>query len=306
MAKLDVRHGQWVNLEKPGGQVFFVADPSTANGGGGTYGSAYQGKGSSDTNNGLSPQSPLATISAAHTKTVSGRGDTIVVLPGTVTITASHTISNADVTITGVAATGNINPSAITLNLGSTGDGFAVTGANVVVEDLHFNASSAANTSRINAGAVGLTVQGCTFQCGASDLETITIPAAGLHTTIRNNKFIITANGPDAAIEIEAAGAHHIHIEDNVFMGQNATNAWDVGAVNSGSAHLDCYVAGNVSTDGPAIIFSAAATGMVERNVLGSGTLGAMLDPGSCMCSENYEADAIDQTARLFPGTVAS
>jgi len=31
-----------------------------------------------------------------------------------------------------------------------------------------------------------------------------------------------------------------------------------------------------------------------------------MLDPGSCMAAENYEADAVDQSARLFPGTVAS
>jgi hypothetical protein len=141
-----------------------------------------------------------------------------------------------------------------------------------------------------------LTVRGCTFACGANDLETITVAAAGLHTTIAGNRFYVTANGPDAAIEIESAAAHFITISSNVFHGQNATNQWDVGAI----------VSGNTSTDGAAIVFSAAATGMISLNVMGSGTLGSMLDPGSCMCSENYEADAIDQTARLFPGTVAS
>jgi quinolinate synthase len=45
---------------------------------------------------------------------------------------------------------------------------------------------------------------------------------------------------------------------------------------------------------------------MISNNVMGSGTLGSMLDPGSCMCHENYEADAINQTARDFPDTVAS
>ena len=80
----------------------------------------------------------------------------------------------------------------------------------------------------------------------------------------------------------------------------------DVGAINSGVAHLSCLVEGNVSNFGPAIIFSAAATGMISLNVMGYGTLGSMLDPGSCVCSENYEADAIDQTARLFPTVVAS
>jgi hypothetical protein len=31
-----------------------------------------------------------------------------------------------------------------------------------------------------------------------------------------------------------------------------------------------------------------------------------MLNPGSCMCAENYEADAVDETARIFPATAAS
>ena len=52
---------------------------------------------------------------------------------------------------------------------------------------------------------------------------------------------------------------------------------------------------------------------MSRRDVLkvgGSGmlglTLGSMLDPGSCMCARNFEADAIDQKAREFPTTAAS
>jgi hypothetical protein len=296
MARLDKVDGRWVNLDKPGGQVVFV--------GGGTP--AVNGVGASDTYKGVRPEEPKSTISSAHSATKSGRGDTIVILPGTVTLTSSHTISNDDITVSGMGGESPIKPSAITVTLGSTGDGFAVTGANVVFEDLHFNASGAANTSRINAGAAGLVVRDCTFQCGGSDLETITIPAAGLHTTIIRNRFVITANGPDAAIEIEAAGAHHITITDNLFLAQNQPNQFDTGAINSTVAHLDCYVARNVCTDGPAFIFSAAATGMISNNVMGSGTLGSMLDPGSCMCHENYEADAINQTARDFPDTVAS
>jgi len=61
----------------------------------------------------------------------------------------------------------------------------------------------------------------------------------------------------------------------------------------------------NICSGGPGIIFSAAATGVIARNLFGGGTLGSMLDPGSCMCFENYEADAIDETARLFPTGVA-
>jgi hypothetical protein len=296
MANLNFVHGAWINLEKPGGAVFFV--------GGGTV--ANNGVGASDIYKGITPEKPLATLSQAHTQAIAGRGDTIVLLPGSITLTSALTVSKDDVTISGTKGQGNINPSSIIGTLGSTGDIIGVTGANVVIEDIHFGASTAANTSRINVGAAGLTVRGCTFNCGVNDLETITIPAAGLHTNIDGNRFFVTANGPDAAIEIESASAHFITIQNNVFHGQNTTNQWDVGAVNSAVAHLDCVLSGNTSTEGPAFIFSAAATGMISLNTMGSGTLASMLDPGSCMCSQNFEADAIDQTARLFPTTVAS
>ena len=296
MARLDKVDGRWVNTDKPGGAVFFV--------GGGT--AAVNGVGASDTYPGIRPEEPKSTIQDALDKTVAGRGDTVVVLPGSVTITAALTMTKADVTLSGIDSNGTINPSAILSSLAASADAINVTAANVVIEDLHFPASTAATTSRIDAGAAGLVVRGCTFECGANDLETITVPAAGLHTTIVGNRFYITANGPDAAIEIEDAAAHFIRIENNVFLGQNNTNKWDTGAVNSGVAHLDCVVSGNTNTDGEAIIFSAAATGMIVGNIMGSGTLGSMLDPGSCMCAENYEADAINQSARIFPDTIAS
>jgi hypothetical protein len=285
-----------MNLEKPGGAVFFV--------GGGTP--ALHGVGASDSYKGLTPEEPLSTVSQAITNCVTARGDTIVILPGSITHTSGLTASKDDVTITGLGGDSPIKPSILASNLGSSDDLIDVTGANVVIEDLHFSASSATTTSRINVGAAGVVVRNCTFECGASDLETITIAAAGLHTQIEGNRFYVTANGPDAAIEIEDAAAHYIVIRNNEFNGMNDTNAWDTGAINSGVAHLSCLVEGNRSSFGPAIIFSAAAKGLISLNSMGEGTLGSMLDPGSCMCSENYEADAIDQTARLFPATVAS
>ena len=296
MARLDKIDGEWVNLEKPGGQVIFV--------GGGTV--AYKGRGASDggADSGRDPKYPMATIQGALNKCVTNRGDTIVLLPGNVTITAALAMNKADVTLTGVDPNGVINPSAITVNAAI--DGIAVTAANVIIEDLHFKASTLTGvTSRIDAGAAGLTVRGCTFECGQYDLETITVPAAGLHTTVEGNRFYVTANGPDAAVEIEAAAAHFVRIVGNEFNGQNDTNGWDIGAVNSGVANLSCTITDNINNFGPAIILSAAATGVIARNMVGEGTLGSMIDPGSCMCFNNYEADAIDESGRLFPTTVA-
>lgn len=295
MANLAFVAGRWVNLEKPGGQVIFV--------GGGTV--AYPGgNGASDTYPGKRPTEPKSTIQDALDDTVAGRGDTVVILPGNVTITAALTMSKADVTLSGATGGSLINPSAITVN--GAVDGIAVTAANVTIENLHFPASTAAATSRIDAGAAGLTIRNNTFECGSNDVETITVPDAGDDLLVEGNRFYVTANGPDAAIEIEAAGVTRLVVKDNLFQGMNDTNAWDVGAINSGVAHTDCFISGNISTFGPAIIFSAAALGLIADNDMGEGTLGSMLDPGSCMCTRNFEADAVDQKAREFPTTAAS
>ena len=151
MANLLNVHGQWVNTEKPGGQVFFV--------GGGTV--AVNGKAASDTNNGLTPQQPLSTIdgsAGAFAKVKAGRGDTIVLLPGNVTITTAIAFDTDDVTLTGFPNQGNINSSSITVQ--GAIDGINVTGANAIIENLHFPAgTSANNTCRIDAGAAGLTVR---------------------------------------------------------------------------------------------------------------------------------------------------
>jgi hypothetical protein len=299
--------GDWVNLDKPGGQVFFV--------GGGTV--AYRGIGASAINKGLTPQRPFVGTTTATTdglnavmdRTVDGRGDTIVLLPGSITNTAVTTIDQNDVTLTGVYPTGNINPSSITINAAI--DGINVTGTNVVIENLHFPAAgTASQTAVINVAAAGVTVRGCTFACGANNLDTITIAAAGLHTVIEKNKFYVEANGPDSAVVIENAAAHFIEIKDNIFNGQNTTNSWDEAAVESAVAHLSCLVTRNhfIQIGAHSIEFSAAATGIISNNFFGNlgVTLGNMIDPGSCMCFENYEADAVDQSGRLIPTTVAS
>jgi hypothetical protein len=215
-------------------------------------------------------------------------------------------MDTADVTLTGIADGSSINPSAITSSLSSSADAINVTAANCTIENLHFPASTATTTSRIDVAASACTIRNNTFLCGSNDLETITIPADGDDCLIEGNRFQITANGPDAAIEIEASGVNGLTVLNNVFHGMNDTNGWDTGAINSGVAHTDCLIKGNTSTFGPAIIFSAAALGMISDNDMGEGTLGSMLDPGSCMCTRNFEADAVDQKAREFPTTAAS
>jgi hypothetical protein len=72
---------QYYPLYMPGAKSFFVA-PST-------YGSADDGLTPSNSNDGETPFSPKATIAGALAACVSGRGDTIVLMPGTYTLAAA-------------------------------------------------------------------------------------------------------------------------------------------------------------------------------------------------------------------------
>ena len=96
-------HGYWVNTDKPGGRVFFVAQPTVTTTAGYTsaQGRAGSGKGASNSNHGLDPTQPLSTIAYALSLCTSGRGDTVVLLPGTVIITAVITVDEDDVCIMG-------------------------------------------------------------------------------------------------------------------------------------------------------------------------------------------------------------
>lgn len=137
--------GQWVNNEKPGGAVFFV--------GGGTV--ASKGIGASNTNNGLTPEKPLSTIDKGITKCVSGRGDTVVVLPGEVTITSAVAIAKDDVTLTGFTVTGpkSRNPTILTLATGADLEMVSIDAANVIFENMTIkNTASAGDSFWIDVG----------------------------------------------------------------------------------------------------------------------------------------------------------
>lgn len=274
------------------GNVFFV-DSNTAQGG-------------TTAGFGLHPDKAFTDIEAAIDSPVyATQGDVVFVLPGHAeTVSDEITVDVAGVSIVGLGH-GTARPQ-ITQAFG--GDAFALDAANIVLSGMYFNEATTApgaGGAAIDMNAVSCKVDNCHFDLGADDLEAITITATGDGAEVSNCTFLVTANGPDAGIEIEAV-VTEVYIHDCRFLGGNDTNAWDVGGINSGSAHTQCQITRNDFTFGPAIIFTAAATGKISFNLFSEGTLGSMLDPGSCMCHENYEADAVDQSARLIPTTVAS
>lgn len=256
----------------------------------------------SDVNDGRDPGAPMATIDAAVNRCVAGLGDVILVQPGhTETLAAVIAADVADISIIGVGE-GTIRPQ---LTVAFAGDGISITAANVRVENIYFNEATAAATSDINIAAANAVVKNVHFDAGANDDELITITADGDNALIEDCESVVTADGPDRAISIEAAGVDGLVVRHNLFNGMSAANAWDEGVVYSAVAHTRCLIENNLflymAANIGGVEFTAAATGLIKDNIFGLGTLGQMLDPGSCACFNNYEQDAVDESGRLFP-----
>ena len=238
--------------EESTGQTFYVCNSTTTQ---------EDGVTGDDSNDGLSPLTPLATIGRAHTLATAARGDRAHVMPNHAeTLTAVLTISKAGFNIIGHGQ-GTSRPQ-ITVNY--VGDGISVTGANVEIAGLYFNESTAAATANINVAAANCRIHDCRFDLGATDLECITW-ASGAGLEVYQNEFVTTANGPDAGVEIEAANDGG-KFYGNIFNGGSATNAWDAAAINSVEAHTNAYIDSNVFQYGTAHITATSVSTTIGSN----------------------------------------
>jgi len=247
------------------GQVYFVGN-STALPPGGVGGK-------DDSAVGLTPQNPFDSIDFAIGQCVADRGDIIYVMPN---FSDTHAAANAGGTaaitldIEGVSIVGlgegDNRPKLLANFAVSTIDLIEVTADSCTLKNLIFSASTtAAPEARIDIADTDCLIENCLFECGAFDAETITIPATGNNALIQNNLFIVTADGSDSAIEIQAI-VERVGVVNNYFDGMSNTNAFDDGAIDSGSAHTNCLIADNTFANCAGIEFSAAATGLVVGN----------------------------------------
>lgn len=264
MANLAYAKGRWMNLEKPGGAVFFV--------GGGTV--AYQGIGASDINKGMTPEEPLATIdgtAGAHAKCVAGRGDTIVVLPGTVTITAAIALDLADVTLTGYCNTGpnSRNPSVITCATDSVSM-IEVDAANVVVENLTLtNTATTADVFLIDLAdttvASGSILRNLFIDCegGAATVNAIRVGDATQVCDYVLIEGCTIYDLDDIGITVESS-ADYCTIRNCRIFDRVSANVALTGITIDGNACVveDCHI----KIDGTCIEIEAGALGNVVQN----------------------------------------
>jgi len=138
--------GGFSGVNNPGGAVYWVGASGYA---------AYDGSSPSDANDGLSPQEPFATIQAALNACTSGRGDIVMVLPGTYTVTAAITMSKDDVTLASALPVGRRERSQVIIANSTDVNTLIITGNDCKVIGIGFDDDVATATAATAAVCIG-------------------------------------------------------------------------------------------------------------------------------------------------------
>jgi WD40 repeat protein len=212
----------------------------------------------------------FSTIASAVSAAVAGRNDVILVAPGHAeTITAPITVNKAGVSIIGIGR-GTAKPS---IEVNGAVDGLNITGANVLVKDIHFTAPETDEaTAMINIAAAGVTLEGVSgigSKTSKNFVDCITIAAGADDLTIRNLDIYNSVVAVNSFISIEAAVAR-LKLED-VFCFGNVVTAGIIDGATATQINWLRVNVGVVGTTKPAATLDSNPTGMI-RNSNFSGT----------------------------------
>lgn len=199
----------------------------------------------SNSNDGTTWSSAVATIDYAIGLCTASRGDTIYVAPGhteTVTGAAGVALDVAGVSIVGIG-NGRLRPKVDFTT--AAGASFDISAANCRVENLWFNCSIDDQTAMVNITAADVTLVGCEFMMedGTYDAEIgVLISAAGDRFRITECNFWAVAGSTDVAGAISFGAADNGIIERCNFTGYFGTS----GAILNAAAAVNGIIRDNV------------------------------------------------------------
>jgi hypothetical protein len=281
------------------GKVFWVSSTTGSDGNAGTF------------------QRPFATVDKAISLCTASKGDMVMLMPGHAESIANATtfqIDIAGVNVIGLGAGANRPTFSFTDTAGSV----EMDAANCVIDNVRFLADISAVVVCINVDAANCTIRNCEFNfVDTGDDFILHIDCDDVAgTVIEANRFVAEdATGSNAAVRLQ--NSDHSRIVGNFATGDFAkapiwsdtTGDTGGGSQVSSSILISGNQLRNSDTGGIAIDLNNADTGIISYNALtapaGVG-LALILDPGSCLCIENYGADAIDETGAIVPQTAAT
>lgn len=262
----------------------------------------HSGTGNDSTGNGVTKENPFATIDYAIGKCTANKGDMIIVMEGhseNISAATSLVVDVAGVSIIGWGR-GRLRPQ---LHFTNTAGTIEMDAANTRLSNLVLLASVSAVVVGINVDADGVMLDNLEFGYvdTGDDFVTMVDVDAFDYAEIVNCRFLAESGAAGAAEAIRLDDCHFVRIVNNWFSGQ-----WsDSVIVGEGAAGTDLLLAENQmynadTGDANGIDLNVAFTGIISNNRIGTlyaVAVANLLDPGSCLCSENYGVNAIDETA---------
>jgi hypothetical protein len=275
------------------GSVFFVHSGTGSNG-----------------NPGIEPSKPRATIDSAVGLCTANKGDIIIVMEGhseNISAATSLVVDVAGVSIIGLGR-GRLRPQ---LHFTNTAGTIEMDAANTRLSNVVLLASVSAVVVGINVDADGVMLDNLEFGYvdTGDDFVTMVDVDAFDYAEIVNCRFLTEA-AAGAAEAIRLDDCHFVRILDNWFSG----NWSDSVIVGEGALGTDLLLAGNLMYNGDTgaangIDLNVAFTGLISNNRIGTlhaAAVAELLDPGSCLCTENYASNAIDEYGVILPGSASA
>lgn len=279
------------------GKTFYVCNATGYNG--------------SDSNPGLNPKRPLATIDYAIGLCVANRGDRILVMPGHAETLSSAGAITADVAGISIIGVGN-GSNRPTLSFGNTAATFAISAADVLVRNIRV-------TSTVDEVVKMFYITGtrCTLDtvdhfetASCQTIQFLLTTAAADYLVVRNCYHVQLNAAGSAQSWIALVGIDGGIIEDNTFR-LVLNNAAGSVTIHGSTACLGTVVRRNTITQTggtsqvSAILFVDSSTGVMvhdNRVACGSTALAGGVDVGNAgYACENYVLNTPDKSGILDP-----
>jgi len=250
----------------------------------------------SDQNDGTDPNNPKLTVQSALNQCTAGQRDTVVVLPGTYTISTQLTMTIAEVRLIGWDFQKARYANSVVFD-GDDADILAIDAANCEVAGIHFDQSDNATYTGIDlsqtAAVAGTYIHDCMFEMGNAGILIGT--AAGLtptHALIERCGFFQVHNTA-AMAGINVDRLSYSIIRDNVFYSNIANAAYGIDLADQATTGV--LIRGNqfMMMQAGTGIFRAgtnASASMHDNWFSGAGTAITVLIDGGDHAVNNYSA----------------
>lgn len=286
-----------VGIDKMPGDVFFVNSATGADVAG----------------NGQNPDAPFATLAYAVGLVTSGQGDVIFVMPGHVeNIAAASGIACTKTNFSIIGLGNGIKRPTFSFTTIASAT-WAISGANVTVQNIRVTSTIAALVSMFVITAAGVTLDTVDYlEDGTHDvLQFALLNASATDCTIQNCSWIQSTTAATALAQwIVYNASHRLKVLNNYLWlkGYASSNPANGAIVGSTVASTAIRVAGNTfvvvnSTGNVVISCLAGDTGYIEDNYVGTSktaTAGSIV-PQSCYCSQNFAANEVAKQGYLEP-----